>query len=617
MATNDAAPGRDAAPEDVGPDTGTEAQAPVGPDADGREPDSSAAGGSAAGGSAAGNPFSDLRAGDLVRDAVAVTLLLLSFGMPWDFYDTSTGRLYVVFATLLSIASVALPYLRRGGILPASWTDRTVRVSRLVANVPYAVVVVVTLVLGYVGSGGPGGGDGIGIGVAFGLAGAVLAAQPRTSERSSETGDAELWRLTVGVLAALIAVLTVVSLVFVLVDSEGADWADIAYIVLYMLFFAVVALIPASRLLRGGGPARDVLVVLGAVGLLAGFWLLGAESGSGVWSLRYSGPVIAFWPALAAAASAASLPSVLSSEAGSRRWITLALRLFRLAVVATGFAALLAAVAIARDETGRGTEITLLVVLLLALVAALVGRNALAADARTGRPTALVAAGAFVIVGIVYAAVAANADTGFDTLAAVVVSILFVFAGGIVYALLGPAQVREDLGPVGAVSPSFLRSRTADAAPGHTADPAHDAAQSAAARRADPNDPEATVLAEGLLDDVARGAERPATSARASTIGPDDVTRVDVWVDPQATAVSSSTPAAGGPSAAPDPAGRYTPQQAADPATPLQVLADIAGSEPRLRPYVAANPSAYPELLTWLAQLGDPAVDDALRRRRS
>ena len=59
----------------------------------------------------------------------------------------------------------------------------------------------------------------------------------------------------------------------------------------------------------------------------------------------------------------------------------------------------------------------------------------------------------------------------------------------------------------------------------------------------------------------------------------------------------------------------FTAQQAADPSTPGQVLADIAALRPDLRPHVAANPSAYPGLLTWLAELGEPAVDAALRAR--
>ena len=61
----------------------------------------------------------------------------------------------------------------------------------------------------------------------------------------------------------------------------------------------------------------------------------------------------------------------------------------------------------------------------------------------------------------------------------------------------------------------------------------------------------------------------------------------------------------------------FDARTALDPNTPLQVLADIAAQEPGLRKYVAANPSTYPELLTWLSQLGDAEVDEALRRRGS
>ncbi|MCV2393924.1 hypothetical protein OEB99_06365 [Actinotalea sp. M2MS4P-6] len=59
----------------------------------------------------------------------------------------------------------------------------------------------------------------------------------------------------------------------------------------------------------------------------------------------------------------------------------------------------------------------------------------------------------------------------------------------------------------------------------------------------------------------------------------------------------------------------FTAQQASDPTTPAQTLADIAALRPDLRPAVAANPSAYPGLLEWLGGLGDPQVDAALAAR--
>lgn len=58
-----------------------------------------------------------------------------------------------------------------------------------------------------------------------------------------------------------------------------------------------------------------------------------------------------------------------------------------------------------------------------------------------------------------------------------------------------------------------------------------------------------------------------------------------------------------------------TAAQAADPATPLQVLAHLAAHRPDLRAAVAANPAAYPALLEWLGTLDDPAIHSALRAR--
>jgi protein-disulfide isomerase len=52
-----------------------------------------------------------------------------------------------------------------------------------------------------------------------------------------------------------------------------------------------------------------------------------------------------------------------------------------------------------------------------------------------------------------------------------------------------------------------------------------------------------------------------------------------------------------------------------DPAAPPTVLAQVAAEHPDLRPHVSVHPGAYPELLSWLAAWGDPAVDAALAAR--
>ncbi|MFC7447252.1 DUF5336 domain-containing protein [Rhodococcus daqingensis] len=94
---------------------------------------------------------------------------------------------------------------------------------------------------------------------------------------------------------------------------------------------------------------------------------------------------------------------------------------------------------------------------------------------------------------------------------------------------------------------------------------------------------------------------------------------------PDPTGVLPPGPAEGFASEAPEPTATtvgspaptkpYTQALALDPYTPMQTLGHIAQSDPALRPYVAANPSAYPDLLDWLAELDDPEVDAALKAR--
>ena len=60
-----------------------------------------------------------------------------------------------------------------------------------------------------------------------------------------------------------------------------------------------------------------------------------------------------------------------------------------------------------------------------------------------------------------------------------------------------------------------------------------------------------------------------------------------------------------------DPAS-WTWAEATHPATPAAELAEMAANRPDLRPGIASNPSTYPDLRTWLGQLGDPSVNAAL-----
>lgn len=59
----------------------------------------------------------------------------------------------------------------------------------------------------------------------------------------------------------------------------------------------------------------------------------------------------------------------------------------------------------------------------------------------------------------------------------------------------------------------------------------------------------------------------------------------------------------------------WTNAQASDPSTPPEALAQIAYERPDLRAAIAANPAAYPELLTWLRGFNDLQVNAAIAAR--
>lgn len=487
------------------------------------------------------NPFTEMSMADYARDALALLLLLTSFGMPWDFEDSTAGKIYVVLATLLSIMSLALPYLQRTGVLPPSWGTAQVRLARLAANVPYVVVVLATFAIGYGTDDQAGTTGGAGVGIAFGLAGAVIAAQPRTYE--SVPADAPLWRLVALGLVGAAVVTTLLSVVFVFADvPPETPWTFVTLQLLQILFFAALPVIAAVGMLRHDSAWRDLLVVLGVVGLLAGLWAVGSSTAFDVWPVRSVGPAIVFWPAIGAAVLAAGVGDFVHKPEGSARWVATASRIFELTLLVAGVGVVTAAIMLTEADVGQGRLVTVLVLQLIIAAAALVARSALNREANQGRSVALVVAGLLVVVGIVMAAVIV--DPGLYDVTTL--SAVFVFATAVIIVLAAPKSVRDELSfPTGATATS----------------PEH---RQAAATKTTSSKPSPTA------------EDRP------------------------------EPPLIGEP---------YTAQVAADPATPLEVLADIAAKDPSLRPYVAANPATYPELLEWLGRLGDPAVDEALRGR--
>ncbi|PZF80391.1 zinc ribbon domain-containing protein [Jiangella anatolica] len=645
------------------------------------------------------NPFADIPALDYARDIVALVLLLVSFGMPWDLFDTVTGKVYVILVTLLSVISLSLPYLKRAGVLPASWGTAELRLARLAANAPYVVVVLITLVLGYIGDNN---GDGVGVGIAFGLAGALLAAQGRETEQSP-SGDGSLWRwITLGI-GGLFALLTVVSVVTFLTDAaEGLGWEFVTLIIVTMLLALGLAAVPLWGVYRGDAAWRDVLLLVGVVALFVGVWQLGADlTMEDAWSLSVFGPRLILVPALAVAAAAPGLRSHYRQASGAAHWSAVGARMLELAMLVAAAGVVIYVLRIIGFEDGRGTAIVVLVLLLILALAGLVGRNALVRDPNAGRAVAVAVGGVFILLGIVIAAILGASDEVFVLeYDATIISVLWWFGVALFVVLTAPPSVRAEYGPIGASQLSLSSvlpgngpsTATADRpAPASTgvatgtgvAAGAAAAATGAAATRPAESRTEATTPADEAKTEVAARAadaearaadaearaadaevkadDAKADAAKADAVAADRAAEAseaaktddDVPASPQVPAdahpeslLGEARPgpvsglAVGGPTAddtetrvdqpavepAVEPATRvdqpavapgsgFDARTALDPNTSLQTLADIAAQEPGLRKYVAANPSTYPELLTWLSQLGDPEIDEALRRR--
>lgn len=156
--------------------------------------------------SPARSAFEDIRIGDYTRDGTAAVLLFVSFFLPWSAtvaitrVGSSALVVLLVLPTLLSLVSLSLPYVARLGMLGPNWNVGQIRVLRLVANGPLIATAVGLVVYDVIRgmfrfseSSSIFTGNGVGAGAWFGLAGALLAAQPRAAEIRIDPRTAPRW----------------------------------------------------------------------------------------------------------------------------------------------------------------------------------------------------------------------------------------------------------------------------------------------------------------------------------------------------------------------------------------------------------------------------------------
>jgi hypothetical protein len=216
---------------------------------------------------------------DRARDIIAALALLVSLGLDWNADSVALLRVDVAVITAVSLVSLTLPAASGWGLFEPAWSPARLRAAKLIAGVPYLILVAVYLFwdilsrwieVSY-------GSTGLGPAVWIGLVGAVLAAQPRESDlfdltpgpRNTAGVVARLVLIGLGVLFAAASVAGAATSVFRFVDGMDAV-AGLRVSVLNPLIDAVAALawlIIIGRLIwaaAAGEPAAGLALSLPA-----------------------------------------------------------------------------------------------------------------------------------------------------------------------------------------------------------------------------------------------------------------------------------------------------------------------------------------------------------------
>lgn len=542
----------------------------------------------------ASGAFASVPVSDYIRDGVSVFLLLISMFMVWTYGTTPTGsvaatRIDVILITLVSMFSVAIPYLWRSGVFGQAWDYRRTQQARVVANAPYFVLVVVYLVLELIYR------QGLGPAMAFGLAGAILAAQPRRAELGSAASDAgtdKRWGMAVLGLAALVGVLTVVQFVERLTLMPSSEWAGTFATVL--LGAANVALLVWTGIgvARGDNVSRLIGIGIGATGLA--FGLLALLPTVTVVSLVFHafapGLSIFFWLAIGTLAASPSVARFTAAGRENRSALQRTSVVTTLAIIVLGLVVVICALVLVANASYSGygiasNTVPWVVVIFLAVVGAVGGFVAKSALRQHTRQSYILTAGyaaVLFVLGLVIVIMAATSYMVWTGTLGLLAG--FALPVALVLSMFGSAAQREAFRTAGMGSHNgFTFENPAPLRDQKEATTAANASQPGAGFQ-----PETAYQADAAFQPAVQGHDLPGGSPGLHGTGA-------VQVDESLAAVLT---------------------EAADPTSPPARLYEIAAQYPAARALIAGNPAAYPALLSWLAEQQDHAIDEALARRQ-
>lgn len=449
------------------------------------------------------NPFLGVPISDYVRDAGAALLLLTGLGLTWDAENGGGDHWYVVLALLVSLASLAVPYVVSAGVVPGIGMTES-SLLKIGLNLPVLVVVLVTLVNEVVSFGEPLEG-GVGVGVGLALAGALLAAQPRASEVDVAAGARVWWPVGLGLAVASVAVPTLGFVAHLVDDVTGVGYLfdEPLFLVAETVAFPVLLLallgIPLMGMINGAQSWRRVYVAagLGFAGSLAVtqaneadsfvFWL-GVEKWN---SPTFGSFLVAGAAAVAAGHVAARRLAARSTLHPAQEWARTAGQACVVAAVVLGISVLGVVLSMVADDDLQAAGVV--VAVMLGVAAGLCGACVpMTHDPRRSRPLALALLAGVLVLGLIVASVVRAQEVSAvpvflpgeffsvfgmggvgvfaPAIAATTCTALFVLPVLAIVALTGPKSIRETLGPV--YTPRVVQP---DAA-GHTAYPGQPAA---------------------------------------------------------------------------------------------------------------------------------------------
>lgn len=401
------------------------------------------------------NPFVGVPVSDYVRDAAAAILLFAAIAKPWDFDGDASDHWWVVLSLLVSVASLAVPYVAKTGAIPTLGRDQALLV-KILLNVPILVSVLATVVneLVHVTDDFEGG---IGSGAAIAFAGSVLALQPRTADEDvAHRDDHRWWTATtvLGIVALALPVLTFVAYTLEDVTGDATLFDEVVTFLGYLLLLLVLHLVmlgrPLANLIRGQYAGAIVLATVGFTYLVVD--LLASDDGDGLFAgfsiERWNYPGSGILAVGAAAALTVSRPTLRITAPQHRLhgWLLTARSALHLTAVGSVVFAVVLVLRMVDDEEVSAALIASIVLLALGAVVSMLGASMLGGST-LHRPNFVVAVSASLVIGVVVTAVLKNSDRGYQLLPMTAPFLLSLPVLAIL-ALTVPASVRTAYGPL-------------------------------------------------------------------------------------------------------------------------------------------------------------------------